>query len=164
MSDGAVRDVVERLTRGSALWGIELDPRYRVLGATIQPSAVGWSALEAAVGAQADTDDRVQVLVFPVSVILGSLREDDGGALRIRTFEAEQLVDVSARLGGAAVAAPVLGRPEPQPGEWAPQWSLEGRSNAPDGRRRTITWSVQEGPLALDVFARFDDLEVRDSA
>ncbi len=162
--DASSEQVVERLVQGASLWGLELDTRYRVLGATIEPAGSGWEAL----GEVADTSgvegDRVQVLVFPVSVILGSLREQGEDVTTIRTFEADQLVAVAERLGGAPVDTPVLGRPEPRPGQWAPRWSLEGRSNAPDGRRRTVTWSVQEGPVALDVFARFDDLEVRSAS
>jgi DNA helicase HerA-like ATPase len=144
---------------GAALLGLELDPRYRVLAATLEPSAddTPWD-LDVA-------DRRVQVLLFPVSTILASLRQTSAdGRTVVRRFADEQLLDVVSAFDGAPVSAPLFGRPEPRPGEWGPPWSLEGRSTAPDGRRRTVTFQLRHADLALDLFARFDDVEVKDAA
>lgn len=145
---------LEVVLDGAALWGLELEPRFRVLAATVEPRDAVWG--EAA-------DRRVQVLCFPVSTILASLRRTTEGRREVLTFEEPQLVDVAAAFGGAPLAGPVFGRPEPRPGTWGPSFSLEGRSSAPDGTGRTVTWSVAADDLQLDVFARFDDLELRDA-
>jgi hypothetical protein len=147
-------DGLEQVLEGAAVWGLELDPRFRVLAATFEPAGERhpWE----------DGDDRrVQVLCFPVSTILASLRQRVDGRVVVRRFSDEQLVDVVAAFAGANVVGPLFGRPEPRPGEWAPEWSLEGRSTAPDGTRRTLTVQLRADDLELDVFARFDDLEVK---
>lgn len=156
-------DELDQALDGATLLGLELDPRYRVLAATLEPVA-GRAPWETA-----DADDRrLQLLCAPVSTILASLRRVDHGRVEVLRFAETQLVDVVAALDGPTVATPLFGRPEPRPGTWAPTWSLEGRSNAPDGTRRTLTVQVErpeaDGTLELDVFARFDDVQVRDAA
>jgi hypothetical protein len=149
--------VLEQVLAGAQLWGLELDPRYRVLAATLElaPDASPW---------ELDDDARVQLLCFPVSTILAALQRTTGEARELVTFEVEQLVDVSAGFGGAVLEPPVFGRPEPAPGEWGPAVSLQGRSTAPDGRRHTATFAVADAEARLEVFARFDQVEVRDAA
>lgn len=153
---------------GAALLGLELDTRYRVLAATLEPTVDRYPWGRGVAGV-AIVDRRVQVLVSPVSTILGSLRRrvpSDGGRTEVYTFADEQLVDVVGAFDGASVEGPLFGRPEPRPGNWAPEWSLQGRSTAGDGVANTITLSVRHddgaGELALDVFARFDEVLVRD--
>lgn len=145
-------DRLEDVCAGAQLWGIELDPRYRVLAVTLepQPGTAPWELVD---------DRRVQVLCSPVSTILAGLRRT--ATAEVVTFEAEQLLDVSATFGGCTLAPPVFGRPEPRPGQWGPAFSLQGRSTAPDGRAHTLTLSVADTEASLDVFARFDELEVR---
>jgi hypothetical protein len=149
-------DTLEEVLDGAALWGLELDLRYRVLAATFEPAAsrYPWDP---------SGDRRLQVLLFPVSTILASVRHREGERLVVRRFTDEQLLDVVAAFDGAAVEGPLFGQPEPRPGQWAPEWSLEGRSTAPDGRRRTFTVALRAGDLELDLFARFDDLELKDA-
>jgi hypothetical protein len=156
---------------GASLLGIELDTRYRVLAVTLEPDASHdpWGSGDR--GSEDDeVDRRVQLLASPVSTVLGSLRRDPRGAapVEVYTFTDDQLVDVAAAFGGAVVDAPLFGRPEPRPGSWAPTWSLEGRSTAGDGVARTLTISVRTedvaGELALDLFARFDEVLVRDAS
>lgn len=153
--DGPSVVVLERALEGAALWGLELDPRYRVLAATIEPLADAgpWELPE---------DRRIQLLCFPVSTILASLRRTDVDPPEQITFDIEQLVDVSAGFGGAALEAPLFGRPQPAPGEWGPAFSLQGGSSAPDGRTQTATFAVEDDEARLEVFARFDAFEVRD--
>jgi hypothetical protein len=150
-------DGLERVLDGAALLGLELDPRYRVLAATFEPTAdrYPWEPT--------DDDRRLQVLLFPVSTILASFRQREDGRLVLRRFEDVQLLDVVAAFDGAGVSGPLFGQPEPRPGQWAPEWSLEGRSTAPDGRRRTFTVALRHDDLELDLFVRFDDVEVKDA-
>ena len=152
----AERDApLERVLASSSLLGLELDPRYRVLAATIEP--------DPAVDPRGPVDDaRLQLLAHPVSTLLGVLERTADGQARIETFDTPQLPDVAAVFAGAALEAPVLGRPEPRPGQWGPQWSIQGRSTAPDGRTRTVTFEVATEDARLRVFARCDVVELRD--
>jgi hypothetical protein len=160
---------LEAVLDGAALLGLELDTRYRVLAATLEPTPerYPWGS---GVGGVEVVDRRVQLLASPVSTILGSLRRrvstSDGPRTEVYTFADEQLVDVVAAFDGAPVSAPLFGQPEPRPGSWAPEWSLEGRSTAGDGVTRTLTVSVNHddgaGELFLDLFVRFDEVQVRD--
>lgn len=140
---------------GALLWGIELEPTWRVLGVTLEPDPRAWP--------RPGGDRRVQLLGFPVSTILASLRRsgDQGGA--VLTFAQEQLLDVSGAFAGASLELLRFGWPEPPPGDWGPAFSLQGRSSAPDGTRRTVTLRVAHDDLTLDLFARFDDLELKDA-
>lgn len=141
---------IERQLEHAQLWGLEMDPTYRVVAATF----IG-------TGEDDDTSTRpVQLLLHPVSVILASLHSN-GALMR---FDAEQLVDVSRAFGGARPELPIFGRPEPRPGAWSTPWSLEGRSHAPDGRRHTATLRVTDGDDTLAVFIRFDIAELRDES
>jgi hypothetical protein len=149
---------LEHAFDGAALWGLELDSKFRVLAATFEPTPERYAWAEDG-GAVADR--RVQLLCFPVSTILGSLRRESDDGRAILEFTEEQLVDVVAAFDGATVSSPLFGQPEPRPGQWAPRFSVQGRSSAPDGTRRTITLSLRHEDLALDLFARFDDLELK---
>ncbi|MBS3941194.1 MAG: hypothetical protein KG028_09580 [Actinobacteria bacterium] len=148
----------EHVFAGATLWGLELDPRYRVLAVTLELAPEAHPAGEV-------PDRRVQLLLHPVSTILASLRSlGPDGSRRLHTFGDGQLVEVTAAFGGAPLEAPLFGRPEPRPGEWGPQFSLEGRSTAPDGVQQTVTVSAATEDLELDLFARFDVAECKDPA
>jgi hypothetical protein len=147
---------LEHVLNGAALWGLELDTRYRVLAATFEPAPERHPEGEV-------EDRRIQVLMFPVSTILASLREEVDGRTVVRRFTTEQLLDVVSAFDGATVTSPLFGRPEPRPGEWSPDWSLEGRSTASDGTGRTVILHLRRDRLEMDVFARFDDTDVRGS-
>jgi hypothetical protein len=161
-------DDLETVLVGAGLLGLELDTRYRVLAATLEPTRERYPW-----GSGTDSvvvvDRRIQLLCSPVSTVLGSLRRRraDAERLEVLTFTDEQLVDVASAFDGAPVTGPVFGRPEPRPGSLAPSWSLEGRSTAGDGIAHTLTVSVHhrdgDGELWLDLFARFDELLVRDA-
>ena len=147
---------LETVLDGAALWGLELDTRFRVLAGTFEPAAERYPWGEVA-------DRRIQVLWFPVATILASLRREVDGERQLLSFGEEQLVDVVAALGGAPVAAPLFDQPEPTTGAWGPQFSLEGRSTAPDGTTRSITLRARTDELWFDLFARFDELELKDA-
>jgi hypothetical protein len=171
VSDGIDAPIValESALAGARLLGLELETRYRVLALTVEPdgSADPWGSGDGDPGEHGEVDRRRQVLLSPVSTVLASLRRSPGGGrpVEVLTFADDQLVDVAAAFGGALLEAPLFGRPEPRPGSWAPAWSLEGRSTAGDGVGRTLTVRVRtdDGPgeLALDLFARFDEVLVR---
>lgn len=145
---------LEEVIDGAALWGLELDPRFRVLAATLEPSPQRYP--------WGETDDRrVQMLCFPVSTILGSFRRNLPTETELLSFTEAQLVDVVAAFDGARVAAPMFGRPEPRPGLWGPRFSLEGRSSAPDGTSKTLTIALAHQDLTLHLFARFDEVELK---
>ena len=145
----------EPLADGAAVLGLELDPRYRVLAATLEldPDRDPWG----------DRDDhRVQLLCSPVSTILASLRRiDTDGTVHLLTFTEEQLIDVVAALDAPVITGPVFGQPEPRPGEWGPRFSMEGRSSAPDGTRMSLRLRLVHDDLHLEVFARFDELVLK---
>lgn len=161
---------LEAAFAGAQLLGLELDTRYRVLAVTIEPDEAADPWGSGACGTAGAVDRRRQLLVSPVSTVLASLRRSPGGGgpVQVLTFADDQLVDVAAAFGGAPLAAPLFGRPEPRPGSWAPTWSLEGRSTAGDGVGRTLTVRVRAedgtGELALDLFVRFDEVLIRDAA
>ena len=154
---------LDALLDDATLWGLELDARYRVLAATVELSPQAWPWEPPAGG-----DHRVQLLCSPVSTILASFRRVEAGEAAVYIFTVDQLIDVAATFGGAPLLAPRFGQPEPRPTQWAPQWSLEGRSTAPDGRSTTVTLGVRQADgdarLELDVFARLDDVQVNDEA
>jgi hypothetical protein len=167
-TDAAIA-ALESALAGARLLGLELDTRYRVLALTVEPDgpADPWGGEVA--DDDVEVDRRRQLLVSPVSTVLASLRRSPGGGepVQVLTFADDQLVDVAAAFGGARLETPLFGRPEPRPGSWAPAWSLEGRSTAGDGVGRTLTVRVRTdddpGELALDLFARFDEVLVRDA-
>jgi hypothetical protein len=151
-----VPDHLDEVLSRSQLWGLELEPRFRVLAVTLElaPDDGPWPLGD---------DRRVQLLCHPVSTILGALHRFDTDEAQLVTFEVDQLVEVAAAFGGSTLTAPMFGRPEPRPGQWGPQFSLEGRSSAPDGRTRTVTIEVADAAARLQVFVRCDTVEVRDA-
>ena len=145
---------------GARCWGIELDPRYRVLAVTVEPDPVRATG----------TTGEQQLLCFPVSVLLVAVTrpvvgEDGRSRTALVTFDLDQLTDVSQRFAGASIDEPPFGHPEPRPGTWGPRYSLEGRTSAADGTRRTLHLDLAtEDGSRLRLFARFDDAEMRDAA
>jgi hypothetical protein len=152
-------DAIADVVTGARCWGIELDPRYRVLGVTVEPDPLRAPGMAG----------EHQLLAFPVSVLLVAVTRpvvDDGAERRaLVTFDLEQLTTVSQRFAGATITEPPFGRPEPRPGTWGPRYSLEGRTSAADGTRRTLTLDLQtEDGARLRLFARSDDVELRDAS
>ena len=152
-------DAIADVVAGARCWGIELDPRYRVLAVTVEPDPLRTPG----------TAGEHQLLCFPVSVLLVAVtrRIEEAGEPRtaLVTFDLDQLTAVSERFGGAVIDEPPFGQPEPRPGTWGPQYSLEGRSSAADGTGATLTLDLAtEDGARLRLFARFDDVELRDGA
>jgi hypothetical protein len=152
-------DTLGDVVTGSRCWGIELDPRYRVLAVTVEPDPLRTPG----------TAGEHQLLCFPVSVLLVAVTrpvvEDGASRTALVTFDLEQLTSVSERFGGAVIDERPFGQPEPRPGTWGPRYSLEGRTSAADGTRATLTLDLRtEDDSRLRLFARFDDVELRDAA
>ncbi len=150
---------LSEVVTGARCWGIELDPRYRVLAVTIEPDPLRTPG----------TAGEHQLLCFPVSVLLVTVTRpvvgDGQDRTALVTFDLEQLTAVSERFAGATIAPEPFGQPEPRPGTWGPQYSLEGRTSAADGTRVTLTLELTtEDGSRLRLFARFDDVELRDGA
>jgi hypothetical protein len=152
-------DAVADVVTGARCWGIELDPRYRVLATTIEPDPLRVPG----------TAGEHQLLCFPVSVLLVAVTrpilEQGEQRTALLTFELDQLMAVSERFAGATIEGRPFGLPEPRPGTWGPRYSLEGRTSAPDGTGRTLTLDLStEDGARLRLFARFDELELRDAS
>ena len=149
---------LESVLLDAAVLGADREPTSRVLALTVEPTRerYAWGA---------ESDRRIEVLAAPVSTFLVALRRvaDDAGRQPL-AFEQERLVDVVAALDGPTMSGPVFGRPEPRPGEWGPRFSLEGRSSAPDGTSRTLRVELAADELSFGLFARFDQVELRDAA
>lgn len=149
------RDQLRDLLRSGPIWGAEIDIRFRVLAVTVEPAAEAHPDPSAA-------DPRLQVLFHPVSAVAASLVEhgdDDGGV--VRRFDEEQLPDVVAALGGAVTTT------DPLPGVPAdldalgPRLSLRGQASVGDGFRDHLHLHLDADDLSLDLWASFDEFEVR---
>lgn len=148
------RDQLRDLLRSGPVWGAEIDIRFRVLAVTVEPAAEAHPDPGAA-------DQRLQVLFHPVSAVAASLVEhgDDGAV--VRRFEQEQLPDVVAALGGAVTTT------DPLPGAAAdldalgPRLSLRGQASVGDGFRDHLHLHLVADDLSLELWASFDEFEVR---
>lgn len=158
-SANAALAVLERHLAGSALLGLELDLRYRVLAGTVDAAAARRTTSR---GARTNGDVRLQLLWFPIGEFRAVLRRSVNGAPRVERFTPEQLVAVVDRLGEPQLIGPLFDQPPPPAETWQPEPSLHGRSDAADGRAHRVTLSVDgtEGEH-LVVTATFDEIEVR---
>lgn len=155
-ADRAVLKALERVLDGAALWGLELDTRYRVLAATVEPSS-GRHPYGPV------PDRRLQLLLYPCSKILASLRSAPGDGHTLETFEVDQLLEVVESFNGATLSLPLFDLPEPTPGEWGPEPSLQGASNTGDGTAHSLRLSLDgPGGRRFAFYASFDDVRVRD--
>lgn len=145
------------LLSAARVWGLELETGFRVLAGTIEPAPDQHPD-----GPDVD-DPRLQVILHPVSRVAGLLtRPSPEGRVVIERFDESQLPLVVDRFDGPVPTEVRLDGPAPEPSTWAPELSLEGASNAPDGRSHTLDLLL-EGPggrrLRLAVW--FDELELR---
>lgn len=141
---------LQRLLDGASWLGAEIDLQYRVLALTIEPGDTPTSA----------DDPRRQVLLSPASTIKVCLRVDEEPP-RVESFEVEQLPDVVAAMDAPALTGQMVGPGDPSHG-W-PALSLGGRSNAPDGHTHRVHLAATTGARTLELFATFDEVEVRDA-
>ena len=89
---------------------------------------------------------------------LGIRHHGPGSARRVvEAFTDTQLVAVAERLGGAPLTAEV----DRSHGRLPTPLSLEGRSDAPDGRRHEVVLSVEDADRTLTLRVTCDVVEVR---
>ena len=149
-------DTLRDLLRSGPVWGAEIDIRFRVLALTVEPSPDVHPDPDAA-------DPRLQVLLHPVAAVAASLVEhtDEGGV--VRRFEETQLPDVVAMFDGAVTTTdPLPGRPADLDA-LAPRLSMRGEASVGDGVRDHLHLHLVADDLSLDLWASFDEVEVRGS-
>lgn len=185
-STRATLDEIVRLVAGARLWGLELEPRWRVLAATLEPTVAPTG--EVADGAGADgsgadgrpggdkpgesdagageeragisppVDRRLQLLLFPVTRFAVRLTRDDRVVER---FDIDLLPDVAAALDGPRLHELVFDPPSRRRPRWGGAVSVEGSSNAPDGRAHVVALDVRSESRRLELEASFDDVRLR---
>jgi hypothetical protein len=147
-SDEATIVLLEGWFQGARLWGVELDPRYRVVAITLEVAAdVDVPALRGA------DDRRLQLLLYPVGRLAVRLQVDGHEPER---FAVETLPEVVGELDGPLVAGPLFGGADLED-----PVSLQGSSTAADGWTHRFAVSVVAGATGLELFATFDDVRVR---
>jgi hypothetical protein len=145
---------LEAVLEDALFLGAELDPRYRVLATTVEPTEkrYAWGRVD---------DRRVQILLHPVSTVLASLRRESEARRELLTFDIADLLSIVEALGGPPLRCPVFDRPQPPQGAWGPVHSLEGRAGVPDGVAHSCTFEAESGDLRFGLFARFDAIDLR---
>ena len=156
-TSAAALDRLDAILEGARLWGVELDPAYRVAAVTVQVAS------DRHPSGEGRGDDRLQLLLHPVADVQASLRRSTPDGHVVETFDVEQLAAVVGRFDGPVLSGPLFDLPEPAPGDWGPRFSLGGRSKALDGRAHAVTFHADDGRgRVLDVRLTFDDVTVRD--
>jgi hypothetical protein len=148
------RDTLGDLLRSGAVWGAEVDLRFRVLALTVEPPADVHPDPTAA-------DRRLQVVLHPVSRIAASLVEDTDDGVVVRRFDETQLPDVVAALGGSVTTTDPLPGSPPDLDALAPRLSMRGESSTGDGTREHLHLHLVADDLSLDLWASFDEVDVR---
>lgn len=148
------RDQLRDLLGTGPVWGAEIDIRFRVLALTVEPASDAHPDPEA-------EDRRLQVLLHPVSAVAASLVEHTGDGAVVRRFDETQLADVVAMFDGAVTATdPLPGRPADLDA-LAPRLSMRGQASVGDGIRDHLHLHLAVEDLTLDLWASFDEVEVR---
>ena len=139
------------LLDSARIWGAEIDIRFRVLALTVEPAS------------PRDTsgDPRLQVLLYPVSAVAASLVEDTDDGAVVRRFEQDQLPDVVAMFDGATTTADPLPDRPADLDALAPRLSMRGQASVGDGILHHLHLHVEADELTLDLWASFDEVEVR---
>ena len=148
------RDPLRDLLASGPVWGAEIDIRFRVLALTVEPDRDAHPAPEA-------DDRRLQVLLYPVSAVAASLVEatDDGPV--VRQFAEDQLPDVVALFDGAITSVDPLPERPADLDALSPRLSMRGQASVGDGIRHHLHLHLEAGDLTLDLWASFDEVEVR---
>lgn len=154
MPESAEVDVLRDVTQDAPVLGAELDTTYRVLAVTVEPPAASHPE------PQVD-DRRLQILLHPVSRLAAVYADTSSTPPVLHRFSEAQLVDVVSTFDGSVGEWRVDG-PEPDPASWAPELSMEGASNALDGRRHHATVELgSDDGRRLRLAVWFDEVEVK---
>ncbi|MBY5161523.1 hypothetical protein [Salsipaludibacter albus] len=160
MDDRDLDRLRDLLTSGP-VWGAEVDLQYRVLALTIEPTSDRHP--------QGDAEDRrLQVLLHPVGAIAAALvrhepgpAPDDAPRRTVLRFDQAQLPDVVAALDGADVVGDPLPDALPNLDAMEERLSLRGVAQVAEGHRLPLALHLVADDLTLDLWATFDDVEVR---
>lgn len=148
------RDHLRELLRTGPIWGAEVDIRFRVLALTVEPGAEAHPHPGAG-------DRRLQVLLYPVSALAASLVEQTDDGPVVRRFDETQLVEVVAAFDGAHTTTDPLPDRPVDLDALSPRLSLRGQATVGDGFRHHLHLHLPSDELALDLWASFDEVEVR---
>lgn len=155
----AQRELVAQLLASSPVLGVEIDIRYRVLAITVEPPAHDHPAQPA------PSDRRLQIVVHPVGTIAAMLVDhSDGDQPTVLHFDETQLGDVVSTFAEAtSTVAPFDGQ-LPDVDDLGDRLSMFGTAQTGDGTATVLQLRLVEpdGTLVLDLWAAFDELEVRD--
>lgn len=146
---------LDRRLDAGRLWGVEVDLRYRVAAVTVEvePDRHPLGTLFA-------HDPRLQLLLYPVGRLAGSLREVAGGAPV--PVPVDSLVGLVESFEGPRVAAPLFDGPAADLGSTP---SFSGSSSAGDGWTHRLTLHVEEpAGRSLVLELTFDEARVRTAA
>lgn len=153
--DGGRLAALERRLDGARLWGVEIDLRYRVAGVTFEVDPDRHP-----LGTMFAHDPRLQVLLFPVGRLTGSLRP--AAASAPVPVAVERLVELVESFDGPRISAPLFDGPAPDLGSTP---SFSGSTSARDGwaHRFTVRLSDADG-RSLILELTFDAVRVRTAA
>ncbi len=158
--DEQTRSRLRDLLVAGPVLGAEVDLQYRVLAVTIEPAGAAHPVPEAA-------DARLQVLFHPVGTIAAALvrhdrdRPDGPGGRTVMTFEPDHLPDVVAALDGPVPLGDPLPDELPDLHAMEDRLSLRGMAQVAEGHRTPLALALVADDLTLDIWATFDDVEVR---
>lgn len=155
--DDPIRERLRELLASAPVLGAEVDLTYRVLALTIEPETSGHPVSDT-------TDRRLQVLFHPVGTIAAALVRHDPASTSgptVLTFEPEHLPDVVAALDGPVPLGDPLPVALPDLHAMESRLSLRGMAQVAEGHDIPLSLSLATGDLTLDLWATFDDVEVR---
>lgn len=163
--DDATRGRVRDLLSASRVLGAEVDLRYRVLAITLEPASGQHPDDQSQDGSGTTVDDRrLQLLLHPVGTIAAALvRHDPGPPARgtVLTFEPDHLADVVAALDEPTPTAEPFPDHLPDLDAIEDRLSLRGMAQVAEGHRHPFALALAADDLTLDLWATFDDVEVR---
>lgn len=154
----AQRERVARLLRTSPVLGAEVDIRYRVLAVTVEP-------LDDEHPVAGVDDRRLQVVVHPVGTLAAVLVDhSDGDRATVLQFDETQLPDVMSAFAEATSTVPAFPATMIDVDEMGDRLSMFGSSQTGDGDASVLHLHLDQpdGQLSLDLWATFDELELRD--
>ena len=156
--NAAQRDLVERLLAASPVLGADVDIRYRVLAITVEPPVD--------VHPRGAVDDRrLQLVVHPIGTIAAALVDHaDPTRPTVLQFDETQLSDVVAAFADTPSTVPAFPSSLPDVDALGDRLSMYGTAQTGDGTASVlhVHLAQPDGALELDLWAGFDELEVRD--
>lgn len=151
------RELVGGLLSTSPVLGADVDIRFRVLAITIEPD-VGEHPTP-------DVDDRrLQVVVHPVGTIAAALVDHaDPDRPTVLQFDETNLSDVVSAFSDTVSTVPAFPATMVDVDELGDRLSMFGAAQTGDGDASVLHLHLDQpdGTLTLDLWATFDELELR---